>query len=41
MKILVVEDEQELLDSVCTYLTREGQDYLKTIYGVGNKFTDH
>jgi DNA-binding NtrC family response regulator len=24
MKILVVEDEQELLDSVCTYLTREG-----------------
>ncbi len=24
MKILVVEDEQELLDSVCTYLTQEG-----------------
>jgi DNA-binding response OmpR family regulator len=24
MKILVVEDEQELLDAVCTYLTREG-----------------
>ncbi len=24
MKILVVEDEEELLDSICTYLTKEG-----------------